>query len=251
MQQLSINMQISSMFLTTVVSLLLLQQIADGYYLPTNRLKRNYAIQSQAIDSEFYRINVAEEHPNVICTARRRCLTYNKYEENCEIALHSVEAFVTAKTFVDNFYADSNSPKYVILDSGCGLGKSSVILAKENPDIAVIAIDKSIHRLSKNKLFDGRIEEPIQSKRKVLRQLLEGDDKSEMVAPTQRKRILPPKPTNLLLLRAELEDFWVLAHRDSDWIVHSHYLLYPNPYPKTKHLFRRWHGKNYHANFGM
>ena len=47
---------------------------------------------------------------------------------------------------------------------------------------------------------------------------------------------------NAILLRAELSDFYSLVAYQSDWVVKSHYLLYPNPYPKSKHLKRRWHG---------
>ena len=30
--------------------------------------------------------------------------------------------------------------------------------------------------------------------------------------------------------------------KESNWSVKSHYILYPNPYPKAKHLGRRWYG---------
>lgn len=46
---------------------------------------------------------------------------------------------------------------------------------------------------------------------------------------------------NALLLRADLVDFWRLA-RAADWRLARHYLLYPNPYPKSAHLKKRWHG---------
>ena len=63
-----------------------------------------------------------------------------------------------------------------------------------------------------------------------------GDDENEAEENTIQ---LTP---NAILLRAELSDFYTLVAYQSDWIVHSHYLLYPNPYPKSKHLKRRWHG---------
>ena len=28
----------------------------------------------------------------------------------------------------------------------------------------------------------------------------------------------------------------------TDWQIDKHYLLYPNPWPKSAHLGRRWHG---------
>ncbi|MEY3017182.1 MAG: hypothetical protein RL336_317 [Pseudomonadota bacterium] len=45
---------------------------------------------------------------------------------------------------------------------------------------------------------------------------------------------------NYLLLQADLNDFWRLA-KQSGWKLSQHYLLYPNPYPKSVHYKRRWH----------
>ena len=47
---------------------------------------------------------------------------------------------------------------------------------------------------------------------------------------------------NVKLVRADLVDFWTLVYRDDSWKIHSNYILYPNPYPKSQHLKRRWHG---------
>ena len=33
----------------------------------------------------------------------------------------------------------------------------------------------------------------------------------------------------------------VLGDDKSAWVLHSHYLLYPNPWPKSGHVQRRWH----------
>ncbi|MDX1607516.1 MAG: methyltransferase domain-containing protein [Candidatus Competibacterales bacterium] len=51
----------------------------------------------------------------------------------------------------------------------------------------------------------------------------------------------PPLPANARLLRAELADFWRLALA-AGWSLQHHYLLYPNPWPKARHLGRRWQG---------
>ena len=53
------------------------------------------------------------------------------------------------------------------------------------------------------------------------------------------------QPGDYLLLRANCEDIWQLLLRDN-WQLDYHYLLYPNPWPKGKHLQRRVHG---HASF--
>lgn len=48
-------------------------------------------------------------------------------------------------------------------------------------------------------------------------------------------------PENAVLVRADLADFWRLAVARG-WRLDYHYLLYPNPWPKSEHLKRRWHG---------
>ena len=42
-------------------------------------------------------------------------------------------------------------------------------------------------------------------------------------------------------MRADLVDFWRLALAEG-WQPQRHYLLYPNPYPKPRHLKMRWQG---------
>ena len=167
-----------------------------------------------------YEFDVTEEHPKVLQTAIKHCIQWNKYAEMTINAKHTEQAFNEAKQFVDDFYSSTHSPsitnthttsKEVILDSGCGVGLSSIKLALAYPNTPVIGIDKSTHRLSKNKYTQQE------------------DD----------------CPSNLLLLRAELVDFWLLAATTNDWHVSRHYILYPNPYPKSKHLQRRWHGIRY------
>lgn len=46
---------------------------------------------------------------------------------------------------------------------------------------------------------------------------------------------------NVLLERVDLNDCWRLIAQEN-WPVTHHYLLYPNPWPKAKHLQRRWYG---------
>ena len=96
----------------------------------------------------------------------------------------------------------------LILDSGCGVGESSVALANAFPDHYVIGVDQSASRLNRNVIGKNGATE------------------------------LPP---NLDLVRADLVDYWRSLH---DAGIHPvrHYLLYPNPWPKIGHLSRRWHG---------
>ena len=90
----------------------------------------------------------------------------------------------------------------LILDSFCGTGMSTALIARENPDALVVGIDQSAHRLAKHRPSDAK---------------------------------------NYLLLRAEAEPFW-LCLVEANITLHSHWLLYPNPWPKASQLKRRVHG---------
>jgi tRNA (guanine-N7-)-methyltransferase len=97
----------------------------------------------------------------------------------------------------------------LILDAGCGVGLSTLHLATRFSDHFVIGVDQSAHRLSRNTVWKD--------------------------AP----------PTNFVLVRADLIDYWRLMHAAGIRLA-RHYLLYPNPWPKIGQLARRWHG---HAVF--
>ena len=98
----------------------------------------------------------------------------------------------------------------LILDSCCGVGESSIALARAFPEHYVIGVDQSASRLARQ---------------------ISGKDTG--------------LPENLDLVRADLVDYWRLLH-DASVRLARHYLLYPNPWPKIGHLSRRWHG---HAVF--
>jgi len=112
-------------------------------------------------------------------------------------AAHTISAFSEVSDQI------ATKPMPIILDSCCGTGFSSRIIAKQHPAHWVIALDRSIKRLNK-----------------------EGQE---------------PLPDNCLLVRADCVDFWKLAV-NAGWQLEKHYLLYPNPYPKAVQLKLRWHG---------
>ena len=112
------------------------------------------------------------------------------------IAAHTRAAFQTAAEFARSRAAP------LIIDAGCGTGRSTLKLAERFPDRTVIGVDRSEARLSKSR----------------------------------------DAPANALLLRAELGDFWRLLNNTPDLTVEETYLLYPNPYPKDKHLKMRFQG---------
>ena len=101
--------------------------------------------------------------------------------------------------------AIAESPaKSVILDSCCGTGASSIYFAQKNPNSLVVGVDQSYKRLNKK-------------------------DEERFI------------PQNCLLLRANCEDIWRLCV-DNKIEFSQHFILYPNPWPKSEHLKRRWHG---------
>lgn len=87
----------------------------------------------------------------------------------------------------------------IILDSCCGIGDSSRALAELHSDHWVIGIDKSAERLNRER---------------------------------------PEFPSdNLILIRADLNDFYRLAV-DANWQLAKHCIFYPNPWPKSSHVKR-------------
>ena len=55
-----------------------------------------------------------------------------------------------------------------------------------------------------------------------------------------RLQAAPDLPSNAVVLRAECADFWRLC-AESNIVFVQHMLWYPNPYPKSEHLVRRWY----------
>jgi len=105
----------------------------------------------------------------------------------------------------EQFCARWDGAQPVILDSGCGVGWSTLRLAQSHPKALVVGIDQSEVRL-------------------------------------MRRKPLPPAlwPENLLFLRADVIDFWRLLAAHGVRVA-AHWWLYPNPWPKIGHLKRRWY----------
>lgn len=218
----------------------------------------------------------ADVHPDVSCVAVKHATQLPRFLEHYPISTHTEDAYAHALEFVREFHLSPASstgsdetaslrqqqqrPLPVVLDSGCGTGRSSALLARAYPHLPVIGVDRSAVRLSKGgagggararrrdrhrdgsrKQADARRTGDIQDQDAV-------DEDDENEAPSARRtdgrsgthRESPP--SNLLLLRADLVDLWILAWRDKAWEVREHSILYPNPYPKRSQLRSRWHG---------
>ncbi len=112
------------------------------------------------------------------------------------LASHNADAIARLQEWL---HTDSRP---LVLDSFCGTGHSTSMLAERHPDCLVIGIDKSASRLSRH----------------------------------------PQSPTaGYRLLQADCEPVWRFL-ADNGNSLEAHYLLYPNPWPKPGHLLRRIHG---------
>lgn len=114
---------------------------------------------------------------------------------------HTVDAFEAVKMW--RLQQDPESQKPLIFDSCCGVGESTSHIAKQFPDSLVVGIDKSELRTNKHVHYSE-------------------------------------KAPNYLIVRADVNDFWRLAGAEN-WQLSHHFLLYPNPYPKSSQVQRRWH----------
>jgi len=114
------------------------------------------------------------------------------------IAPYNREAF-------DAALADWNRAAPLILDAGCGVGHSTIQIARAHPEHWVIGVDQSQDRLERKKPYPDAL-----------------------------------MPRNLVFVRADLVDFWRLLD-EAGLRLARHYILYPNPWPKIGHLARRWH----------
>ncbi|ENO88142.1 tRNA (guanine(46)-N(7))-methyltransferase TrmB [Thauera linaloolentis] len=98
---------------------------------------------------------------------------------------------------------DGEAP--LILDAGCGVGHSTIQIARAYPGHWVIGVDQSQDRLARRKPYPDAL-----------------------------------MPRNLVFVRADLVDYWRLLD-EAGLRLARHYILYPNPWPKIGHLARRWH----------
>ena len=154
---------------------------------------------SPAGDSKAIVTNQEGVHENLADIVKKHLVhpSQKPYQQHTLDAFEEVSAKVKAH----------NGP--IILDSCCGVGQSTRLLAKQNPDALVIGVDKSAHRIKRN------VDEV-------------SHESGEAV-------------DNYILVRADLNDFYRLVVKQQ-WQVAKHYILYPNPWPKSKHIRRRWHG---------
>ena len=126
---------------------------------------------------------------------------YRTSEHKRPVSAHTQQAF---NAFTE-WLGDWRGP--LIIDSCCGVGKSTATLATRFPDAKVVGLDKSDLRIQKHAHYHNNA-------------------------------------SNYRVFRADVNDFWRLlrqAQPDAAWQIEQHYLLYPNPYPKSAQVQKRWH----------
>uniref|UniRef100_A0A7S3PXI0 tRNA (guanine(46)-N(7))-methyltransferase n=1 Tax=Chaetoceros debilis TaxID=122233 RepID=A0A7S3PXI0_9STRA len=144
---------------------------------------------------------------------QKHCECLQRFTKNKPIAQHTSAAF-------DQILPHIDTTKKIILDSGCGTGRSTLLLGERYPSHTIIGVDRSFVRLNRNCI----------SKK--------GDADSDSNENNQRP--FQAVSSNVLLVRAELSDFWRCC-LDAKLEVDQHYILYPNPYPKKNRIKKRFY----------
>ena len=201
----------------------------------TTTTTTQYTIQEEGVDPK-----------TLEKTVNKHCENIHVFVKEKPIAAHTKEAFLTLKQELV-----LNRP--VILDSGCGTGKSTLLLGQKYPNHTIIGIDRSIARLAKNVVYNHQKEQ----------------QQSSLPPPNNSSSSLPSSSSsssNIFLIRAELADFWRLWLEESTSSssssssdnnkeerrvlppIEKHFLLYPNPYPKKKRFQNRWYA---HPSFPL
>lgn len=158
----------------------------------------------------LYTITTPPDIPRTLSAVRHSCKNLPHYLAQRPIPPHAPHSFSTFLHWLSTRPAN----RRLILDSGCGTGRSTLAMARLMPSCDVVGVDKSLVRLQRTEVY-------------------------------RRYRGIPPALDNAFLVRADLVDFWRLCLHHRIYPTH-HFLLYPNPFPKQKSLKVRpptppWH----------
>jgi len=169
---------------------------------------------------------------------QKHCKSLNSFLHHKPIAKHTSAAFEQIVPFVD-------PSKKIILDSGCGTARSTMLLGKAYPNHTVIGVDRSFVRLTKNQVRKEASDEMSESRdenpRREFSNIISKESSEESQRPFQAVS------SNTLLVRAELTDFWRCCI-NANWDIDEHYILYPNPYPKKNRVKKRFYA---HPSFPL
>jgi tRNA G46 methylase TrmB len=150
---------------------------------------------------------------------------HKAHEFKRPIAEHTLLAFNETLDWLQNWEGD------LVLDACCGVGESTLYLAKKYPNARIIGIDKSSARIDKHRHY-------------ALKGNIAKGSKEVRRKPQCKEQI----NDNYLILQADLNDFWRLLAQTINntqvrpkWRLLKQYILYPNPYPKKSQVGKRWH----------
>lgn len=142
------------------------------------------------------------------------------------IAKHTQKAFDDVLALIEEAGLQS---KAIVLDSGCGTGRSTKLLADLHKNSVVIGVDRSFSRLTKSSSTSDDLE------------------RGELDQEGSKRPFCSKVADNAFLVRAELVDFWICC-QNANLRVAVHYILYPNPYPTQTRLTQRWYA---HPSFPL
>eukprot|EP00977_Amphora_coffeiformis_P017925 scaffold6026_cov163-Amphora_coffeaeformis.AAC.5 len=216
---------------------------SSAFLRPVRRLRLSYSLSSDTDcpscqpTSTRYTIDTPPIDPELLqSTVRKSFANFDRYLESRPVAAHTLEAF---GQFQEEL---AKSPTFsgLILDSGCGTGRSSLVLGDLYQDKMIVGVDRSIVRLGRiardlTSWTDDELDDSIEEAK------IDKEDSNRQHV--QRVR------DNVILVRAELVHFWRLWWQSG--LVEKteqHYMLYPNPYPKKSRLKQRWYA---HPSFPL
>jgi tRNA (guanine-N7-)-methyltransferase len=191
-----------------------------------------------------YTIDCPPTDPETLKTVvTKHVMSLDRYLSKKPIAGHTRAAFDQLQQQNPNLLVQSKDSK-LILDSGCGTGRSSLVLGELFPDSFVIGVDRSMARLQKNSKVPrkgSRYPSPPETSSDANEDENDDNDKDS------DNILVQQVADNVWLVRAELVDFWHIM-LEYDCRVQQHYMLYPNPYPKSSRLKSRWYA---HPSFPL
>ena len=133
----------------------------------------------------------------------RRATRQSQHPWQAPVPSASGRAFDALASLAARRFGRAAEEGHLVLDSGCGTGESTLTLAARYPDALVVGADKSAARLARGPMCRWS--------------------------------------DNAVVLRIDAGHLWRLAAA-AGWRCRTHYLLYPNPWPKPAQLSRRWYG---------
>jgi tRNA (guanine-N7-)-methyltransferase len=195
--------------------------------------------EASASATTQYTIDCPPTDPETLNTVvTKHVNSLDRYLSKKPIAGHTRAAFDQLQQQNPDLLVKAKDSK-LILDSGCGTGRSSLVLGELYPESFVIGVDRSMVRLRKNpKVPRNRSRNPSPSEE------TSSDDNEDE---SDQNILVQQVADNVWLVRAELVDFWHCL-LEYDCRVQHHYMLYPNPYPKSSRLKQRWYA---HPSFPL